>query len=122
MWVGGDTEPAYRRTARFGEVFHAAFQTEEQLTAHRAGVRAACEAVGRDPDEVGLTTRVYLDLDGNMDPRKSLTGTVQQMADAAGRIRDLGYRHILVDIAGRGGPERRLEALQHLMAEVAPLV
>lgn len=122
IWVGGDTEPAYRRTARFGEVFHAAFQTEEQLAAHRDGVRAACEAIGRDPQEVGLSTRVYLDLDAQMDPRKSLSGSTQQMADAAGRIRDLGYQHILVDIAGRGGPERRLEGLQALMADVAPLV
>ena len=122
VWVGGDSAPAYRRTARFGDVFHAAFQTEEQLAAHRDGVRAACESIERDPADVSLSTRVYLDLDGSMDPRKSLTGSVEQMADTAGRIRDIGYQHLLVDIAGRGGPDRRLQALESLMAEVAPLV
>ena len=120
VWVGGDSAPAYRRTARFGDVFHAAFQTEEQLRGHRAGVRHACEEAGRDPDAVGFSTRVYLDLDGDADPRKSLTGSAQQMTDTAARLRAIGYGHILVDITGRGGPERRLDGLQQLMADVAP--
>ena len=122
VWVGGDSAPAYRRTARFGDVFHAAFQTAGQLRTHRDGVRAACEALGRNPDEVGFSTRVYLDLDGNANPEKSIAGSTQQMIDTAAGIRALGYEHVLVDITGRGGPERRLEGLQTLMAEVAPAV
>ncbi len=120
VWVGGDSAPAYRRTARFGDVFHAAFQTEAQLRAHRDGVRAACEAAGRDPDGMGFSTRVYLDLDGSANPEKSLAGSAQQMTEQAGRLRDLGYDHVLLDITGRGGPERRLEGLQAFMADVAP--
>ncbi len=119
-WVGGDSAPAYRRTARFGDVFHAAFQTETQLRNHREGVEKACEQTGRDPDTVGFSTRVYLDLDGNTDPAKSLAGTPQQMIDTAARLRAIGYTHVLLDITGRGGPERRLEGLEHLMTEVAP--
>lgn len=122
VWVGGDSEAAYKRTARFADVFHAAFQTEEQLARHRDGVRRACEAIGRDPRSVQLSTRVYLDVSGITDPRKSLSGSPEQMADTAGRIRDLGYTHLLVDPAGKGGPDKRLEALRSLMADVAPLV
>jgi len=119
-WIGGDSLPAYRRTARFGDVFHAAFQTQAQLLAHRDGVRKACEEIGRDPQSVGLSTRLYLDLDGNADPAKSLTGSPQQMIDTAGRHHSLGYTHLLLDITGRGGPDRRLEGLERVMAEVAP--
>ena len=120
VWVGGDTSPAYRRTARFGDVFHAAFQTEAQLIAHRDGIRSACDEVGRDPGSVGLSVRVYLDLDGHSDPAKSLAGSAQQMIDTAAHLGTLGYQHILLDITGRGGPERRLEGLELLMADVAP--
>ncbi len=122
IWVGGDSGPAYRRTARFGNTFHAAFQTEDQLRAHVSGVKAACEAISRDPAEVSFSTRLYLDLDGSADARKSLVGTPQQMADTAGRIRDIGYSHLLLDITGRGGPERRLDGLRTVIAEVAPLL
>lgn len=120
VWVGGDSAPAYRRTARFGEVFHAAFQTEEQLRAHRDGVLAACAALGRDPDTVSFSVRVYLDLDGAADPRKSLAGSTQQMIDGAARIRSIGYDHVLLDITGRGGAGRRLEGLEAFMRDVAP--
>lgn len=122
VWVGGDSTPAYTRTARFGDVFHAAFQPANRLQAHRDGVRAACEAVGRNPDEVGFSTRVYLDLDGAMNPEKSIAGSTQQMIDTAAGLRALGYEHVLVDITGRGGPERRLEGLEALMTDVAPAV
>ena len=120
VWVGGDSAPAYKRTARFGDVFHAAFQTATQLQAHRDGVLAACEAAGRDPGQIGFSTRVYLDLDGTQNPAKSLAGSTQQMIDTAAGLRSIGYEHVLLDIAGRGGPERRLAGLEQLMAEVAP--
>lgn len=119
-WVGGDSQPAYHRTARFGDVFHAAFQTEAQLIAHRDGVLHACEAIGRDPSQIGFSTRVYLDLDGEANPEKSLAGSVQQMTDSAARLRSLGYNHILLDTTGRGGPDRRLDGLVNFMANVAP--
>jgi probable F420-dependent oxidoreductase len=119
VWVGGDSAPAYRRTARFGEVFHAAFQTEDQLREHRDGVRRACEEVGRDPGAVGFSVRVYLDLDGTAAPAKSLVGSAAQMIETASRLRDLGYNHILLDPTGRGGSARRLEGIEHVMAEVA---
>ncbi len=120
VWVGGDSEPAYRRTARFGDVFHAAFQTEAQLVEHRAGVIAACNAAGRDPEQIGFSTRVYLDLDGDANPEKSIAGSTQQMTDSAARLGSLGYEHVLLDITGRGGPERRLAGLVQFMSDVAP--
>lgn len=122
VWVGGDSAPAYRRTARFGEAFHAAFQTEAQLRAHFDGVRAACEDAGRDPAEIQFSTRVYLDLDGTANPEKSIVGSVQQMAEQSAALRSLGYTHVLLDITGRGGPERRLDGLRAFMTDVAPLL
>lgn len=122
VWVGGDSAPAYRRTARFGDVFHAAFQTEAQLIAHRDGVRAACEAAGRDPGTVGFSVRVYLDLDGAADPAKSLVGSAAQMIEQAVRLRAIGYDHVLLDITGRGGADRRLDGLRSFMADVVPAV
>jgi probable F420-dependent oxidoreductase len=120
VWVGGDSAPAYRRTARFGDVFHAAFQTEAQLIGHRDGVRAACEAAGRDPGSIGFSVRVYLDLDAAADPAKSLAGSPDRMIEQAARLRSIGYDHVLLDTTGRGGPERRLDGLRSFMAEVAP--
>lgn len=119
IWVGGSTEAAFRRTARFGDGFHAAFQPRDEVAAAWARVRELCEKEGRDPGGLELSLRVYLDPASAMNPELSLAGSAQQMSDTIGALAELGVEHVLLDPVARGGVPGRLDAVRRFMTEVA---
>lgn len=119
VWVGGATEAAFRRVARYGHGFHAAFQPLDVVREEWAAVRVACEAAGRDPDEITLSLRLYLDPDGVMDPEVSIAGSPAAMADRLDELEQAGIRHIVLDPVARGGMAGRLRAVQSFMSDVA---
>lgn len=120
IWVGGNSDAAFRRTARYGHCFHAAFQKRDTVVEEWAAVRSACEAIGRDPGEVELSIRLYLDPEARMEPAKSIQGSADQMAATVGEWAAIGVDHILVDVVAGGGPQGRLDALRAFMTDVAP--
>src|SRR3954447_14137961 len=86
IWVGGDTEPAFRRAARFGDAFHAAFQPiDEVATAWRRVQELAAELGRPAGTEIELSVRLYLDPDRSMPPAKSIGGSNDEMTDTIGR-------------------------------------
>ena len=120
VWVGGSSPSAYRRVARFGNAFHAAFQSTDEVSDAWAQVREQCEALGRDPAELRLSVRLYLDPGGSMPPAKAIAGPPQQMLDTIGQWADIGVDHILLDPVARGGLAGRTEAMERFMTDVAP--
>jgi probable F420-dependent oxidoreductase len=120
VWVGGHTPAAYRRAARHGDAFHAAFPTPDGLAQQWAGVRAACEEAGRDPAELQLTMLVTAKFEGTSDRPGVLSGSSQQMVDQLAPYRDLGVTHTVVWAAARGGLDGRLDAIRRFADEVAP--
>jgi probable F420-dependent oxidoreductase len=120
IWVGGDTEPAFRRTVKYGSAFHAAFQPIDEVAAAWARIGELATEAGRDPSEITLSIRLYLDPDAAMPGAKSVQGSAEQMADTIGRWRDIGVTHMLLDPVVRGGVDARIEAMEHLMGEVRP--
>jgi probable F420-dependent oxidoreductase len=119
VWVGGNSPAAFRRTARFGHAFHAAFEPLETVKDEWRQVREQCEVLGRDPGEVTLSLRMFLDPDEMMEPVKSIGGSVDQMVDTIGRTQEIGVTHILIDPVARGGVSGRLQALSSFMTNVA---
>ena len=122
VWVGGDTEPAFRRTVRFGDAFHAAFQKRSEVADAWRRIGELCDEADRDRSEVTLSIRLYLDDTGTMEADKSIAGSAEEMADAAGRWGEIGVSHILLDPVARGGFEGRLAAVERFMTDVAPRV
>ncbi len=120
IWVGGSSAAAFRRTAVHGDGFHAAFEPIERVADEWAAIGRACEEIGRDRNELELSTRLYLDPDGRMEPEKSIQGSAEQMADTVGRWRDIGMDHIGLDVVAGGGASGRLDALRSFMSDVAP--
>src|SRR5437870_5619419 len=51
MWIGGASEAAIRRTARFGTGWQGGAETPDQVAAVIAGIRAAAAAAGRTIDD-----------------------------------------------------------------------
>ena len=119
VWIGGSSEPAFRRVARFGDCYHAAFQPIETVAADWQLVQRFVGEAGRDPESVSLSVRLYLDPGQVMKPELSIGGSAERMRDTIGRWADIGVDHVVVDITAPGGPDGRLDALRELMTEVA---
>ena len=122
IWVGGSSASAFKRAARFGQAFHAAFQPKEVVADEWAEVRKACQEIGRNPAELTLSLRFYLDPASAMEPAKSIAGSADQMLDTIAGLRKIGVSHILLDPVARGGVAGRLDAVHQFMAEVVPRV
>jgi probable F420-dependent oxidoreductase len=120
IWVGGSSEAAFRRTARYADGFHAAFEKVERVAEEWEAIGRACEAIDRDRDEITLSVRLYLDPEARMEPAKSLQGSADQMAETVATWRDAGVQHLALDVVAGGGATGRLDALRAFMADVAP--
>ena len=122
IWVGGDSEAAFRRIARFGDGLHAAFQPRETVQASWGRVREVVAEAGRDPASVRLSVRLYLDPEGSMPAAKSIAGSNAEMVDTIGRWAAIGVDHILLDPVASGGLTGRRAAMERFMLDVAPQV
>ena len=122
IWVGGDTEPAFKRTVKYGDAFHAAFQPLADVKEGWARIQQLATEAGRDPAEITLSIRLYHDPESRMAPAKSIAGSTQQMVDSVAQWAQIGVTHILVDPVVPGGTEGRIEAMEQLMSQVAPQV
>jgi probable F420-dependent oxidoreductase len=120
IWVGGNTEAAYRRTARFGDAFHAAFEPLDDVRTAWARVLELAKEEGRDPGALRLSIRLYLDPEGKMPPAKSVAGSTEQMVDTIGRWQEIGVSHILFDPVASGGNDGRAALMERFMTDVAP--
>jgi probable F420-dependent oxidoreductase len=120
IWVGGSTPVAFRRVAKYGQAFHAAFQPREELASAWTQIQQECEAIGRDPAELTFSLRIYLDPAGAMPASKSIAGSKDQMLETIGKLREMGISHLLLDPVARGGVPGRLDAVRAFMEDVAP--
>lgn len=119
IWIGGSSPAAFKRAARYGSGFHAAFQPLETVIEEFAQVRGYAEELGRDPDTFTLSLRVFLDPAGVMEGAKSIAGSAQQMRDTVAGLSEAGVQHILLDPVARGGVAGRLDAVSDFMENVA---
>jgi probable F420-dependent oxidoreductase len=121
VWVGGSSAPAFRRVARYGDVFHAAFQPAGEVAEAWEAVGEACSELGRDRGELELSVRVFLDPGAMMKPEVSLQGSTEEMVESVGRWSEIGVDHLLLDVVAPGGAAGRLDALRAFMAGVSPM-
>jgi probable F420-dependent oxidoreductase len=119
IWVGGASDAACRRAALYGTGFHAAFQPLETVVEEFSRVCTYAQEAGRDPAELTLSLRLYLDPAGVMEPEKSIGGSLQQIQDRISTLKAAGIQHVLLDPVARGGVEGRLAAVCEFMQNVA---
>lgn len=120
IWVGGKTDAARRRVARYGTGYHSVASTPAQLAEEVAAVHAEMERAGRDPDEL-VVSMLWAFLN---------TGGKQQLIDTLGEYGRAGLHHIvgapslrpgnLADLAPRDRLEATLEDLRTFAADVLP--
>jgi probable F420-dependent oxidoreductase len=105
IWVGGNTLPAFRRVARYGQGWLTHALTPQQVAAKLPLLRQVCEEEGRNPDEVQVClggARVqFLNssrLSGH--ERQPFSGTAQQIADDIRRCQEMGIAELRLSTGG----------------------
>jgi probable F420-dependent oxidoreductase len=129
IWVGGESGPALRRTARFGDAWYPIGTNPahplDSLARYRAGIarlRKAIADAGRDPASVGLAYRVAKH--GEEVPRKASDGERRLFSGSAADIaadlrdlRDLGVTDIDFSFPGASA-EALLDAMKRFRDDV----
>ena len=118
IWVGGNTVHAYRRTARYGDVFYPVFSPPGVVAEQWQAARDACEQAGRDPAEISLALRMRLRLDRESGDEGALHGSADQVVEQIGAFADVGVDHFTLDIARGGGVDGQIEVLHQFADDV----
>jgi probable F420-dependent oxidoreductase len=103
VWIGGQTEPAYRRIGRLADGWFPQVAPGDALQQALEVVAAAAREAGRDPSAIGMEGRVGIDLD---DPDRF----VRQVE----KWRAAGASHVSIDTmrAGYATVDEHLDALR----------
>jgi probable F420-dependent oxidoreductase len=107
VWIGGDTDPALRRTLRHGDGWHGFEIFPEDMPDIRARLERLGEEVGRDPAELELTNVRGLMPPGREDEgfipgRRWLGGehpSAESIVDELGRLADEGVSMCVIQIS-----------------------
>jgi probable F420-dependent oxidoreductase len=127
IWIGGASEGAYRRVARFGEGWHSTAATPEAFRQGADAVRRFWADAGRQGAPV-LSLRIPFWLDeihrpgsdmGYLRGRPAIHGTTRQVVEALREFAALGVSHVALDVSLTTYPAI-LETIDVLAREVRP--
>jgi probable F420-dependent oxidoreductase len=123
IWIGGESEPAQRRAALYGDAWFSYFVkiTADDLAARFAQVRQWATEAGRDPAQIKLCCCRPIEVTADPVPQEtdSLRGTPSQLVAAFRRYQDAGVDHIALQFMRGRWPERR-EQIERFGQEVIP--
>ncbi|MBI3457587.1 MAG: TIGR03619 family F420-dependent LLM class oxidoreductase [Candidatus Rokubacteria bacterium] len=127
LWIGGNSEGAFRRVARLGDGWHATSTPPDGFRQGAEAVRGFWKEAGREGEPV-WSLRVPILLDGVHRPavdmgllrgRYALTGSVAQVIEALRRFQALGVSHVALEVSYTTFPGI-LETIDVLADEVKP--
>jgi len=91
IWIGAQSEPAYRRAGRLADGWFPQVAPGPRLDDARAIVAEAAAEAGRDPGALGMDGRVSW-----------TTGGIPKLVDHVGRWRESGATHLSINTMGAG--------------------
>ena len=123
--VGGNGINAWRRASRWGDGYHAAFQSVESLAYEVEGVRAACRRDRRDPDELEISMLAGIRLTEEAWPdaeRPLLCGTPDDIAADLLALGKVGLEHLIATptVSAETQLQRVLGGIETMAAEILP--
>ena len=123
VWVGGDTEPAFRRVVRFGDAFHAAFQTVAEVDAAWRRIGELLRRGGPGPLGGARCRCGSTSTPASRCRRASRSAArPRRWSTPSGAWSAIGVDHILLDPVAPGGVDGRRAAMEAFMTDVAPQV
>jgi probable F420-dependent oxidoreductase len=126
IWIGGFSDAALRRAARFAAVWQPTPMPVDQFVERRAALAKACEAAGRAPIPTRMSFRVeFSTVTGNNPPADKRTaghGTPAEVAADILRYREIGLDAFQINFHGNRHPDDLLASMECFMSEVKPQV
>ncbi len=122
LWIGGRSASAYRRVARFGDGFHAAWSAPEVMREQIREVWKECQSIGRLGTDLTFSVRAGFDIreGASPHPRASLLGAPRFIADQIARYADVGVSHIVLEAPLRDLDEH-LALMRRFTEDIRPL-
>ncbi len=133
VWVGGESNPALRRTARLGDAWYPGsrnpkhrLDTPERLKAGVEKLAGIAERQGRDPATIDIAY-VYFQavsfeaVAGFDTPRAMMTGSAEQMAGDVRSLADVGIKQLNLTFPA-GSLDEMSDTIQRFAEDVMPLV
>lgn len=123
--VGGNGINAWRRASRWGDGYHAAFQSVQSLAYEVEGVREACRRDRRDPDELEISMLAGIRLMEEAWPdaeRPLLCGTPDDIAADLLALGKVGLEHLIATptVSAETQLQRVLGGIETMAAEILP--
>ena len=128
IWIGGTSDAALRRAARFAEVWQPTPLPIARLVEAQGKLREACVAIGRAPIQTRMSFRVELSsITSNAPPagkeRAAGHGSPAEVADDLRRYRsEAGLDNFQINFHGNRDLGQLLKSMECFMQEVAPMV
>lgn len=128
LFVGGNSRPAIRRAARYGQSWHAFRVPPDELPPLLSYLREQLEAHGRPPEACGFSVRYGARVVGPggdasrrdpEEPGRVFVGTGAQVAEQLKPVVELGPTHAIFDCRTGSFPEV-LETMERLAGDVWP--
>lgn len=123
IWIGGESEPAQRRVAKYGDAWFSYFIkiAPSELVGRFEQVRGWAVEAGRDADAIKLCCCRPIEVTEKPVPQEPdiLRGTPEQLAEALGAYRDAGVQHIALQFMKGRWPERK-EQIERFGLETIP--
>ena len=128
LFVGGNSRPAIRRAARYGQSWHAFRVPPDELPPLLSYLREQLEAHGRPPEACGFSVRYGVRVVGPggdasrrdpEEPGRVFVGTAGQVAEQLKPVVELGPTHAIFDCRTGSFPEV-LETMKRLAGDVWP--
>jgi len=122
LWIGGRTAAAYRRVARFGDGFHAAWSAPDVMREQIREVWKECEALGRLGTDLVFSVRAGYGIrdEAQREGKASLLGPPDFIAQQIQRYADVGVSHIVLEARTRDLDEH-LTAMRRFAEDIRPL-
>jgi probable F420-dependent oxidoreductase len=107
LWIGGNSDGAFRRVARLGDGWHASSMNADTFRQGKDSVLRFWKEAGRE-GEPTWSLRIPILLDGVhraavdlslLRGRHTLTGSVQQVIDELGGFQTLGVSHVALEVS-----------------------